>query len=158
MVDKTRNIAVIALIFGLIAIGSITNICNNCSNINGNNTNLLDNITPTFSNWTQGPGTNADLVNESDNTLTTPGIASVISESTIIYDLGSIKRVLIHSHIDAASNGQIDVSVDGINYLQAGAFTFTNHITYAGNVRYIKFSDGFNGNTYNIIGIRAYLL
>jgi hypothetical protein len=129
--------------------------------IPSNSGNLLANITPVFSGWIQNPGTNADITNETDNTLTTSGIASNTTESTIIYDLGSSKRIILYAIMSNAtfSPQDIYISNNGINYYSVGfATTSSGTGVFIAKTRYIKYNDRTFGATYPLLGFRAYIV
>lgn len=95
------------------------------------NGNLLSSLTPTFSGWTQNPGTSAQMTNELTTSITTSGNLGASGTGTVLYDIGSSKRISFHMYTHASS-GAIDftavqLSDDNLNFYNAGLFN-----TYAG--------------------------
>jgi hypothetical protein len=108
-----------------------------------NSANLLAAITPTFANWTQNPGTNADIVDELSNAnLTTSGIGAA-GLNTIKYDLGSSARRSIYLFVNQACD--VQVSDDDITYhtivLNDAPIT-TSGNTGQGKFRFVMFRCG----------------
>lgn len=82
----------------------------------GATANLLTGLTPTFSNWTTDPGTNADIVRTlSDSFLTTPGVGD-IGDNTITYDLGDSRIRLAFLLSNGTTGGYLAISDDNITY------------------------------------------
>jgi hypothetical protein len=107
--------------------------------------NLLAGITPTFSNWSVNPGTNADLVSElMTGNMTTNGIGQA-GTNTITYDLGSSKRCIIYAHAynNTAVAGYIDVSdASDFSTVESVIYNFpTGHYEKVGiaKFRYIRY-------------------
>lgn len=83
----------------------------------GQSANLLSALTPTFANWTQNPGTNADITNDTDldTVLTTNGIGAAGS-NTIKWDLGSVRRRVVYLKDISLKSAEIDISPDNVNW------------------------------------------
>jgi hypothetical protein len=123
--------------------------------------NLLAAITPTFANWSQNPGTNADLVSElMTGNLTTNGTGQA-GNNTITYDLGSSKRCFIFAHVfDARSiSAYIDISeASDFSSLESILWQFPSpHFdrSCAGKFRYIRYR-GINAHTLSEFRLRVY--
>jgi len=131
-----------------------------------NPNNLLDGLTPTFTGWNTDPGTNADLVDELTDTLTTSGVQTNATTSTIIYDLGSSKRIigwLFRGVVVTATTFYLNISDDNVTYYSIANYTTTTterQIVGIGKGRYIqaRFSSAAAGNTIANLKIRAYRL
>lgn len=132
-----------------------------------NSRNLLAGITPTFSGWTQNPGTPEKMTDELDNTLTTPGIEDVAQDNTITFDLGAAKRIVWNVLILASEvfgDTNILGSLDGISWYSIGGGVTGGGamVIPQGSIvktRYLKFFDiAGTGVTYTFLGFRAYLL
>ena len=130
-------------------------------------TNLLTPLTPIFAGWTQNPGTLADLTNELDNSLTTPGIEHVSDPVSILYDLGAPKRILVHGLSSATSGGSnliIQGSLNGTDFFFITQITFGEDATFAQGqgaavARWIKIINDHPGAiTYTVFGLRVYAI
>jgi hypothetical protein len=122
--------------------------------------NLLGSVPPAFANWSQNPGTNADLVTElMTGNLTTNGTGQA-GDNTITYDLGSSKRCWIYAHVylAPASNGFIDISDDNFITFESVLYNFpTGHYEKAGmgKFRYIRYR-GVGAHTLSEFRLRVY--
>lgn len=133
-----------------------------------NTVNLLAAITPTNSGWNTVPGTDANITDELVTTLTTSGIQTNNTDSTLKYDLGITKRVivtLIRGSVGTAAGVRIEASNDDITYYPfaqtpPGGNTATQNCSGEGKARFIQavFLKTATGNTIANMGIRAYLL
>lgn len=135
-----------------------------------NTGNLLAGLTPTFTGWTQNPGTNAQLVDELvADSLTTQGIIPADSQARIQYDLGSSKRITFYTRADPSqlSTASVWFSDDGSDF-RGQNFVYTKaagdnfFISVAGKTRYIRLNilNQHTGTTaiINFFTMRAYLL
>jgi hypothetical protein len=83
----------------------------------GQTANLLAAITPVFANWTQNPGTLADITNDSDldTVLTTNGIGAAGSNK-ITWDLATARRRVVYLKDISLKSAEIDISLDNVTW------------------------------------------
>lgn len=135
----------------------------------GATANLLSGLTPTFSGWNTNPGTNADLVNELTDTLTTNGVAPAGSDfgATITYDTGTSQRrsVALLFNSNVSNEVQILGADDNISYYVAGGLSVgygkiqsTSAIVKARHLRFAFWRHGTSVNTVSNIKMRAYAI
>lgn len=106
----------------------------------GATANLLAALTPTFSNWTTNPSTNADIVRTlSDTFLTTPGVGAA-GNNTITYDLGDSRIRMVFLYSDAA-DGRLLASDDNNTYYYIGyRINLGQEFLFAtGKFRYLRY-------------------
>ena len=105
---------------------------------NGATGNLC--ITPNFANWTQNPGTAADIIRTlSDSILTTPGIGAV-GDNTVMFDLLT-SRLRIAFLISEEPGGYLRISDDNITYYNIGYRINNNQefVSITGKFRYLMY-------------------
>lgn len=135
------------------------------NSIERNDSNLLSGLTPTFSGWNTNPGTAANIVDELTTDLTTDGVQTNAVNSTITYDLGISKRVIVNLFRSSVATGAgvvISLSDDDATYYVAGRSTsnptISGSVFASGKCRYIRlvFYSAAVGNTITAISARAY--
>lgn len=102
----------------------------------GTAANLLTAINPSFVNWTQNPGTNANMTDDADmgyTALTTSGIGAA-GDNTITWDLGSIRRRVVSWNCDESI--AMFISSDDVTYKQATVTAYGG--SFATNFRYLR--------------------
>lgn len=117
-----------------------------------NHSNLLAGLTPVFANWTQNPGTAADIVDELTNAVLTTNGISILATSTITYDLGTSARRIFEGYC-SKSDFVLNVSDDGLVFYPATGAGFVQIAT--GKFRYAQLKSGTT-QTYTVIKMRAY--
>jgi hypothetical protein len=130
-----------------------------------NSANLLSSITPTYTGWDTSPATNAQVTNELDYTLNTSGVQTNGAESSIKFDLGTSKRVIVElyrSSVGTSIGTSIQGSENDSDYYfiisTPGQSSSIRNITGIAKCRYLKYVfDATNpGNTISTVACRAY--
>lgn len=111
------------------------------NSITRNGSNLLAGLTPTFINWTQNPGTVADMVTELERkNLTTNGIGAA-GNNELLYDLGTSQRRIVSAscnisgwHVHISDNG-----VDTHDFLNSITTQLSGFWTATGKFRFLTF-------------------
>jgi hypothetical protein len=123
------------------------------SKTTGNESNLLDGITPTFAGWDTNPGTVAEMCRELDGDTALSQAGAITNPSTIVWDLGASKRCLVA--FTATPAASFSVSDDGITYYVLSASS--SGTTRVAKFRYLKYSRSTAGAV-SQINVRVYRL
>ncbi len=129
-----------------------------------NPANIFAGITPAFVGWNTQPGTLANIVSELNDLLTTPGVQTNATNSTITFDLGVSMRIvaeIVRGGVATSARVYIDGSNDNVNYYTiatppaATGYSSGSGIAKCRYVRYM-FGSTTTGNTISYLSLRAY--
>lgn len=115
--------------------------------------NLLSGLTPTKTLFTTNPGSDAQMVDDTTyGAITTPGAHNASPyDGELVYDLGSVKRVVAGLSVvgSLVSSFVVSLSKDNGTYEPAAQ-------TVTGNARYVKFRMVGSGSGVSFSTIRCY--